>query len=472
MPQLPIQLMQGQKADSRTQYVEALQVNVSGIVQPVFNSDGWMQQEPGLTQYGEGEGADRGGHWNDRLQMLFRVSGDSLISVDEDGTTTVLGTTTQTLVGKQASMTYSFNNESIVIDEKWFLYNDVDGARRILDPEVGNPIDHVWVDGYFFFTDGEYLYHTDIDDEEAIDPLKFASAEFSPDRIKGVGLTTDDKVIAFGRFSTEYFENVATEFFAFRRISSRTVQFGIVGTYCKAQIGGEWFFLGGPSEGEVSVYLLGVGTATNISCRAVDLAIGQYSEEELAEASLETRIINNYAYLLVRLPNETLMLNLKVAKFAGPEMGWSIIQSGTSSGNPYRAIHGVFDPRRAQWTYGDTLSTNIGYLDFESATHYDDKVECVMFTPYMALEAASVDQLMIQTAPGFTATDDATVFFSTTYNGVTWSAEHSLQYGAPSAYGQRFMAMRLGYIANFFAMKFRWVSESRMAFAAGSITVG
>lgn len=467
--QLPIQLLQGIKANSKTQYIEALQVNVSGIVQPVLNAAGWIQQEPGITQYGTGDGVDRGGQWNDRLQTLFRVSGDSLISVDENGAVTVLGTTTQSLIGRQASMTYSFNNQSIVVDGKWFLYNPVDGARRILDPDVGSPLDHVWVDGYFFFTDGEYLYHTDIDDETAIDPLKYATAEFSPDRIKGVGLTTDDKVIAFGRFSVEYFENVATEFFAFRRISSRTVQFGIVGTYAKAQIGGEWFFMGGPSEGEISIYLLGVGTATNISCRAVDLAIGQYSEEDLAQSSLETRVINNYPYLIVRLPNETLMLNIKVAKFAGPEMGWSLLESDSG---PYRAIHGVFDPRRAQWTYGDTLGSNIGYLNYEVATHYGAKVPCVMYTPFQYLEGASVDQLMIQTIPGFTSVDDATVFFSMTYNGVTWGSEISLQYGSPSSFGQRFIAMRLGYVVNYFAMKFRWLSASRMAFATGVLSYG
>lgn len=468
---LPIQLLQGQKVNSKTQYVDALQINVSGILMPILGAEGYLQQEPGLTQYGTSEGIDRGGAWNDRFQMLFRVSGDSLVSVDEDGVVTVLGTTTQSLIGKQASMAYSFNNQSIVIDGKWFLYNPTDGARRILDPDVGEPIDHVWVDGYFFFTDGDFLYHTDIDDEEAIDPLKFATSEFSPDRTKGVGLTTDDKVMAFNRFTIEFFENVATEFFAFRRITSRTVQYGIVGTYCKAQIGGEWFFMGGPSEGNISIFQLQVGTAKNISSHEVDDYIAQYSEEELENASLETRVVDNYPYLIVRLPNQTLMLNLKVAEFAGHEKAWTLLQSSTSSA-PYRAIHGVFDPRRAQWVYGDTLGPKLGYLDFDVATHYEELIECCLYTPFMYLETASIDQLMIQTIPGFTAVDDATVFFSMTYDGLTWSTEHLLEYGGPSAYGQRFIALALGYINNFFAFKFRWVSESRMAFSAGSILYG
>ena len=52
-------LLQGQKANSNTQYVDALQINVSGIVMPIMGSDGFMQEEPGLTQYAEGEGICR-----------------------------------------------------------------------------------------------------------------------------------------------------------------------------------------------------------------------------------------------------------------------------------------------------------------------------------------------------------------------------------------------------------------------------
>jgi hypothetical protein len=471
---LQISLIQGQKANSTTQWVDALQTNVTGIVQPVLGADGWIQQEPGLTEYGTGQGSDRGAVWNDRQQTLFRVSGDSLISVSSTGAVTVLGTAPGSdLVGSQAAMPYSFNNQSIVVANRWFLYNPVDGAREPNDPDVGAPIDQIWVDGYFFFTDGEYLYHTDLEDESTINPLKFATSEFSPDRTKGLGLTTDDKVIAFNRFTIEYFANEANEFFAFTRIPSRTVQYGIIGTYAKAQIGGEWFFMGGPAEGSVSIYLLQVGTAQNVSSRAVDNLIAQYSEDELRYSSLETRIVDNYPEVLVRLPNEVLKLSLKVLEFAGKERAWTILSSGIGSGNPYRAIHGVFDPRRAQWVYGDTLNDTLGYLDPDVATHYDEIVECDMFTPIYYLESMSLDQLMIQTVPGFTTTEDATVFFSMSYDGgVTFGTEVSLSYGDPSAYSQRFIAFMLGYVSNVFSCKFRWTSRSRMAFASGSIEYG
>ena len=59
---------------------------------------------------------------------------------------------------------------------------------RVTDSDLGDPIDGVWVDSYYFLTDGEYIYHTDITDETSIDPLKYATAEFMPDPSLGLGI--------------------------------------------------------------------------------------------------------------------------------------------------------------------------------------------------------------------------------------------------------------------------------------------
>ncbi len=465
-------LVQGQKASAQTQYVQDLTVNVSPILTPVLDAQGFIQQEPGLTQYGTGIGIDRGGVWNDRFQQLYRVSGDALIRVDGAGAILVLATSPTPLLHTQAAMPYSFHTQMIVIDEKAYLY-DATTVTQITDPGISTPIDCVWIDGYYIFTDGSYLYNTELTNEYAISPLAYATSEFSPDYTLGVGQTTDNKLIAFNRFSIEFFENVANEFFAFTRIPSRNIQYGIIGTYCKANLGGDWYIIGGATETEVSVFRLGVGTAVNISCRAVDNIIKQYSQRDmLFAASLEIRVINNYPYLIMRLPNDVLMYNFKVAEAAGNDLAWTALSSGIGSGYPYRATHGVYDPRISKWTYGDTLTDTLGYLDFDVATHYLSQIECVMTTTFMYLETASIDELMIQTIPGFTVESDATVFFSLTYDGVVWSPEFSMEYGEPSAYQQRFIAFMLGYCNNYLAFRFRWVSKSRMAFASGAMLYG
>lgn len=469
MPQTTIQLLSGDKVDSQSDYRDAMPVNMSGILRPIFNSQGYMLQQPGLTQYATGLGRDRGGTWNDKFQEHFRLSETTFISVSSSGTVTNLGTILNT---DQASFANSFNTQAIVADGAYYLYDPTDGFRQVTDPDVGNPIDIVWVDGYYFMTDGTYLFHTDLDNEESIDPLKYATAEFSPDPTIGLSLTMDDKVIAWNRYSTEYFANTANEFFAFTRLSSRTVKYGLVGTHCKAEIGGEFFFMGGPREGNVSIYKLEVGGATNIASREIDKLISQYPETELAQCVLETRIVDNYPYLVVHLPNDTVMLNIKIAAAAGWDKAWSILRSTVVAGDTYRGINAIFDPRRGQWVMGDKVSSKIGYLDMSVATHYDVIAEWVLFTPLMYMEAASIDEMTIQTIPGFTVYDDAQVFVSTTYDGSFYSMETIMQYGAPSAFGQRFIAMQLGYVPDFVGIKLRGASRSRMAFAAAKLTYG
>lgn len=464
-----IQLLAGDKVDSQSDFRDALPVNMSGVIREIFGSKGYMLQQPGLTQYATGLGRDRGGTWNDKFQEHFRLSLTSFISVGATGTVTNIGTI---LNSDQASFANSFNTQAIVADGAYYLYDPDNGFRLVTDPDVGTPIDIVWVDGYYFMTDGEYLYHTDLDDEESIDALKYATAEFSPDPTIGLSLTMDDKVIAWNRYTTEYFANTANEFFAFTRLASRTVKYGLVGTHCKAEIGGEFFFMGGPREGNVSIYKLEVGGATNISSREIDKLIAQYPESELAQGVLETRIVDNYPYLIAHLPNDTVMLNIKVGGAAGWEKGWSILRSSTVSEDTYRGINAIFDPRRGQWVMGDKVSSKIGYLNMDVATHYDAIAEWILFTPLMFMESASIDQLEIQTIPGFTTFDDAQVFLSTTYDGQFYSMETVMQYGAPSAYGQRFIAFQLGYVPDFVGLRLRGASRSRMAFATARLTYG
>jgi hypothetical protein len=469
MPQQVIQLLAGDKVDSQTDYRDAMPVNMSGILRPIFGSQGYMLQQPGLTQYATALGRDRGATWNDKFQEHFRLSLNTLITVSSTGTVTNLGTILNT---DQASFANSFNTQAIVADGAYYLYDPTDGFRQVTDPNVGTPIDIVWVDGYYFMTDGAYLYHTTLADEEVIDPLAFATAEFSPDPTIGLSLTMDDKVIAWNRYSTEYFANAANEFFAFTRLASRTVKYGLVGTHCKAEIGGEFFFMGGPREGNVSIYKLEVGGATNIASREIDKLIGQYSETELAQCVLETRIVDNYPYLVVHLPNDTVMLNIKIAAAAGWDKAWCVLRSSIVTGDTYRGINAIFDPRRGQWVMGDKVSAKIGYLDMTVATHYDIIAEWELFTPLMYMEAASIDEMTIQTIPGFTVYDDAQVFVSTTYDGQFYSMESIMQYGAPSAFGQRFMAFQLGYVPDFVGIKLRGASRSRMAFASAKLTYG
>ena len=380
-----------------------------------------------------------------------------------------MGTITGTI---QAAMPYSFNTQCVITDGKMYLYDSTSGFRQVTDADLGNPIDGVWVDGYYFLTDGEYIYHTDLTDESSIDPLKFATAEFMPDPSLGLAKTQDNKVLVFGRYTLEYFVNVATSNFAFQRVETRAQKIGIVATHAKCEANGNFYITGGRKEDSVGIHRIGIGSSTKVSTREVDKVLAQYTEPNLSDMRMESRSEDNVTFILVHLPDYTLCFNETIAENFGTSVAWSIVKTDASGDDTYRAINGIFDARNTKWLYGDKLNANIGELDKELSTHYGAKVETIIYSPMVNLETGSVDEIEIETIPGHTSTADATVAFSMTTNGVTYGKEYWQDYGDIQDYEQRFFYRRVGYVRDWIGFKFRAVSGSRMAFALMKVTYG
>lgn len=466
--QIPIDLIKGDKISAQTDYLDALPENMYAVARPMFGAAGYMLQHPGLTEYGTGVGPDRGGVWNERLQNHFRVSYSQFIIVEANGSNQRFGN----IPGmNQVSMPYSFNTQAVVGAGGFWLYDPVNGFRQIFDPDLKEPIDGCWIDGYYFLTDGEYLYHTTLADESLIDPLAFATAEMSPDPTLGVGKTADNKVIVFNRYTTEFFANVASSNFAFTRIQGRAINAGAVATHAKCSLNDNWYFVGGRKEAALGVHMVGVGTTRPISTRSVERILAKYTEPELADVSMEPRIQDGYSFFYIHLPQETLMFNETVAASSGIEHAWTVVKRGTE-GQPWRGINGVFDPRLGKWVYGDKADLRLGILDPMATTQYGEMAEWVLYTPFMYLEDFSIDSLKIETLPGHSASDDATVFISLTYDGMTYGKEWTRIYGVPGDYNTRYIVNRLGYVRNWVGFKLRGVSRDRMAFARGYLEIG
>ncbi len=468
MPQVPITLIKGDKVTPGTDYLDALPENMYAIARPMFGASGYMQQHPGLTEYGTASGPDRGGVWNERQQAHYRVSYTQFIIVNSDGTNERFGNIPGT---SQASMPYSFNTQAIIVDGNFYLYDAVNGFRQVTDPDVKKPIDGTWIAGYYFLTDGEYLYHTQLNDEMAIQPLNFATAEFSPDPTLGVGKTSDNKAIVFNRYTTEFFANTGSTNFAFSLVQGRAIKIGIVATHAKCELNQDWYICGSRKEGALGIHVLGAGSTQQVSNRSIDKILGKYTEPQLANMSMESRIQDGNSFIYVHLPNETLLFNSTIAASSGLDNAWSVLKRGTA-GEPWRGINGVFEPRLGKWVYGDKVDRRLGVLDEMVTTQYDQLCEWVLYTPFMYLEDMSVDSLNIETIPGESPYNDATVFVSVTYDGATYGKEYTATYGVPGDRNTRYIVNRLGFVRNWIGFKLRGVARARMAFGRGYLEVG
>ncbi len=285
MPKEVIPFVKGDKIGVEADYRDALPVNYYAVKKTVLGSPAYMSAYPGLNQFSTSYGTDRGGFYNENQENHFRVSGEKFIEVNQNGTYTELGDIPGT---DQAAMPYSFNTQAVVANKQMWLYDTVNGFREVTDPDLGDPIDCVWIDGYYFLTDGDFIYHTDLSDESSIDPLKFATAEFMPDPSLGVAKTQDNKVIVFGRYSIEYFVNVSTDNFAFQRVETRAQKIGIVSTHAKCEIGGNFFVVGGRREESIGVHSISIGTTKKVSTREVDKILAEYSEPDLADITVNS----------------------------------------------------------------------------------------------------------------------------------------------------------------------------------------
>jgi len=468
-----ITFIKGDSVGAETDYRDLLPVNMYGVARKVFQADGYMIETEGLSAFGTGFGIDRGANWNERFNQHYRLSGQDFMTVSQTGVTVSLAN--GILGNRQASFPYSFETQGLVADGKFYLYDPVNGFRQVTDPDIRIPIDGTWIDGYYCFTDGEFLYHTEIvagtPIEDSIQPLALATAEFSPDATIGVGRASDNKWIAFNRYTIEFFQNVGGNTFAFQRVNGRQVSTGLVATHAKVMLDDVWFFVGSGKNEATSVFALGSGAANKIATREVEKILSRYADSELENTIMEKRQLDGYSFLIIHLPNECLMFNYTLSQSAGLENAWTVLTTGLR-GFLWDSKNGIFDPRIGSWIYGSKSDDVLGKLETTTAEQYGEIQEWYLHTPFMNIETASIDELDIQTIPGFTATSDATVFLSLTADGVAYTQERTLDYGLPGAYGKRFIARRLGYVSDWFAIRLRGASRSRMVFSMATLKYG
>ena len=457
MPSIQLPIVRGDKTTAQTDYGDRLPKNMIAVSKEIRGAAGYLISADGLKSFGAGLGLDRGGYYSDRQGKHCRVSGGRFITVGTDGAVTNVGAISG---AGQASFAQSFNSLCVVTDGKAWRY--VGGSLvQITDPDLKAPIDVCWIDGYFFFTDGQYIYHTQPNNEALIDPLDYATAEFMPDKSLGVMQTQDNFVLVFGRYSMEYFVNQANVDFAFSRIAQKSIQAGIVGTHCKCMLSGMVFILGGRKDETASFHVVQAGGIENLSTQTVDEIFSSYTEAELSTAVLESRTDERDQLVIVRLPRHTLMYNHKAAMTIGKQNAWSVLSYGVSN-DVWLGANGVFDPRIAKWVYGSVYDGGIYTLDKTSAALNGTAVECEFSTPLVPAKNVRVGDIELNTIAGYNKSD-VVLFMSVSFEGAFVSSEMIQVYSGPLQYGRPLLIRRaVAYVSHEFSLQFRCVSKDKI----------
>lgn len=465
-----IPILKGTYLDGRCDFRDSLPRNLVPIAQQNGISEGYLRPADRLVLFCEGPGTDRGGiNWNG---SCYRVMGDSLVRIAQDGAVTTLGSVAGGSTN-QVTFAYSFDRLAIAAGLNLYYW---DGATltQVTDPDLGNVLDVVWVDGYFLTTDGQFIVQTDLSDPTSVNPLKYGSAEANPDPIQAL-VKIRNEVYVVGRYTVEVFTNVGGEGFAFARIEGAQIEAGSIGTYCAAKFGDVLAFMGGgfgeKGPDPTSIYLGANGRAQKIATREIDLLLADYSSANLAQAAMDVRIEADQEQLLIHLTDQTLCYDAAVSRLAGQPI-WFRLDSGLQTPARYRARNLVrcYD----RWLFGDPDSNNIGTFDPAASSHYDQTIGWEFGTTLLYNEAkgAVLHDLELIGQPGNVPLGvDPTVWTSYSRDGRTWSQERPLRVGLQGQYDQRLVWRRNGRLGRYRMQRFRGTSQAYLSVAAIEATV-
>lgn len=422
------------------------------VVQESGVSNYYLKPADGLVAEGSGPGATRGGIvWNG---VLYRVMGSQLCRVADGGAVTQLGNVGDD--GKQVSMDYSFDRLAIVSAGNLYYYNGTT-LTQVTDPDVGTPIDLMWVDGYFFYADSDSnLVVTELADPTQIDPLKYGSSEVDPDPVLAVKKVRNEPY-AINRNTIEVFNNIGGTGFPFQRIPGAQIQKGAVGTHAVCEFQGGIAFVGSGRHEQPSVYIASSGQVQRIATREIEEILELYTDAQLADILVEARNDRSNFLLYIHLPDRTLC-------FAGDGI-WFVLSSSFSDIAKYRCRNMVWC--YGKWCVGDTDSGNVGYMTDSVGEHWGNLVRWEFGTQIIFNETNGVimNQMELVTLTGSVALN-ATPTLSTSYSldGQVWSPELSITAGTVGDRLKRLVWFRLGLARNMRMQRFRGTSDAHLTF--------
>lgn len=448
---MQIPILSGIYTDESSQFRVAFPKNLIPIAQSQGISGGYLSASKGIDEKLSSSGASRAGiNWND---SIYRVCGTKLIKENADYTETIIGD-----VGGMgnATLDYSFDYLSVASNNNLYLYNGAT-LTQVTDPDIGNVIDSLWIDGYFMVTDGETIAVTDLDDPFSVNPLKYGSSEVDPDPIKAL-LKVRNEAHAINRFTIESFDNIGGSGFPFGRIDGAQITKGAVGTHACCVYEDAIVFVGSGRNEQISVYAGARGGHSKLATREIDLILADYTDAQLQTILVEYVKLEGQDLIYIHLPDQCLVYNdtaTKILKYPA----WFILESD----GRYNAVHHVRGYNR--WSVGHPTLSKIGELS-TSGKHWGENIGWEFSTPIIYNESmgAIMHELELIALTGRNSVDTS---LSTEYSidGETWSQPRFINPGKQGNRNKRLIWLKQGYFEQWRAQRFKGLCHDRLSFA-------
>lgn len=449
-----ISFIKGTGTDGRV-YRDRLPINARLVPKP---ENPYLTTIPGLVSFCDAAGKDRGGIYfeTDDMTGHFRVSGGKLIEVIQGSAGPEYAELGDIPGEDQAKLFTSFKNVCIVADRKLFLYNRTDGLRQVPASDVQEPIDGTWINAKIYLlsydpaTKKVFIIQGEPNDDETWSPEKYSMADVYTDKSYGIEYLTGNQILVFGRHSIESFFDAGGTGFTLQPQKSRAMPQGIIGTNCKTQIGGTFAFLGGSPYESISVFMIAGAGAQKIATAEVEQILATYTELELRDVRMESRVEDIHALITIHLPRHTLQYDAATQQ-------WCELQSDLPGGT-FRGINAVYDPRYGGgWLFGDAFLPVIGKQSKDTFDQYGTRQQMVLTSPFFQAPNKRITEFEMRTISGSAPQGEVTnVFVSASQDGRTYSREAMMSAGRGLHYQDRFIIQNFGYVPNGLSFKVRY----------------
>ena len=454
---MQIPILNGIYASTTPELRTAYPVNLVPVPKQSGISNGFLRPGDGIVANGTGPGIDRGGiNWNG---ACYRVMGTKLVSVSSNGTVTVLGD-----VGSGGPVTFDYSFDRLAIASGGRLYYWNGALTQVTDPDLGNVLDVVWVDGYFMTTDGEFLIVTELTNPTQVNPLKYGSSEVDPDPVLAL-IKLRNEVYALNLHTIEVFDNVGGDFFPFERIDGAQIQKGVIGTHACCVYIDRIAFLGSGRNEAPGIYVGASSNTQKISTQEIDELLLTYTEAQLSQVKLEARNDKSHQHLYVHLPDRTMVYDAAASEALGDQVWFTLISTIVGFGQ-YRAQNMVW--AYDKWLVGDPQSNSIGYLVQDTGHHWGQQVRWEFGTTIVYNEGngAIFNRLELVSLTGSVALGkNPKISTSYSVNGLAWSQDRSISVGTTGNTAKRLAWFQQGHMRNWRIQRFRGDSDAHISFA-------
>jgi len=263
----------------------------------------YFQRTPGLRLLQTiGTGPIRGVWTNSRDRTkCYVVSGSqAYVITSPTATPTLLGAVTGS---GSVSIADNGNQIFFACDPDGFIYDQTTGVfAQITDPDFPGANSVGFIDGFFVFTvpDSQLFYVTALNDGTDVDALDFASAEGSPDGLRGV-VVSNLEVWLMGLNSVEVWYNAGLPDFPLARIQGAFNEIGCAATYTLAKTTGGIFWLGSDARGAGIVYRSNGYQARRVSTHAIEWQIQSYGD--ISDATGYTYQQDGHSFYVLTFPS-------------------------------------------------------------------------------------------------------------------------------------------------------------------------